>query len=100
MSQRTRELGVRVALGAPASRILGLIAFEVATLAFAGLALGLAAAVALSRSMTSLLYQVSATDPATFAAIAAIALLTAALASLVPAVRALRVDPVKALRAE
>jgi putative ABC transport system permease protein len=100
VEQRTRELGVRVALGAPASRILGLIAFEVATLAFAGLALGLAAAVALSRSMTSLLYQVSATDPATFAAIAAIALLTAALASLVPAVRALRVDPVKALRAE
>jgi len=100
VEQRTRELGVRVALGAPASRILQLIASEVATLSVTGLVLGLAAAIALSRSMTSLLYHVSATDPATFIAIAVVALVIAGLACAVPVLRAIRLDPVKALRVE
>jgi predicted permease len=100
VEQRTRELGVRVALGAPALGILRLIVSEGLTLAVIGLAVGLSAAFALSRSMTSLLYDVSATDPATFAAIGVIALTTAVLASLIPALRAVRVDPVGALRGE
>lgn len=100
VEQRTRELGVRVALGAPASGILRLISAEVMMLAVAGLVLGLGAAIALSRSMSSMLYQVSATDPITFAAIALVALLIAGLAAVVPVMRAVRLDPVKALRAE
>jgi putative ABC transport system permease protein len=100
VQQRTRELGVRIALGAPAGRILQLVGTEVVPLAVAGLAVGLGAAFALSRSMTSLLYQVSATDPATFVAISGVALLMALLASLMPALHAVRVDPIKALRIE
>jgi putative ABC transport system permease protein len=100
VEQRTRELGVRIALGAPAGRILRLIGAEVVPLAVAGLVLGLGAAIALSRSMTSMLYQVSATDPGTFVVISLVALLTALLASLIPAIRAVRVDPIKALRTE
>jgi putative ABC transport system permease protein len=100
VQQRTRELGVRIALGAPAGRILRLVGAEVVPLALAGLALGLGTAFGLSRSMTSMLYQVSATDPATFAAISVVALLTALLASLIPALRAVRVDPIRALRIE
>ena len=100
VEQRTRELGVRMALGAPASGILRLIGAEVVTLAVAGLAIGLGAALALSRSMSSMLYLVSATDPTTFALIAVVALLIAGLACVVPVVRALRLDPVKALRVD
>lgn len=100
VQQRTRELGVRIALGAPAGRILRLVGAEVVPLALAGLALGLGASYLLSRSITSLLYHVSATDPATFAGISVVALLTALLASLIPALRAVRVDPIRALRIE
>jgi putative ABC transport system permease protein len=100
VEQRTRELGVRVALGAPAGRILRLVTTEVVSLAVGGLVIGLVASMMLGRWMTSLLYQVSAADPLTFATIAVVALMTALLASLIPALRAIRVDPVKALRAE
>ena len=100
VEQRTRELGVRIALGAPATGILRLVATEVVPLAIAGLILGLGAAFALSRSMTSMLYQVSATDPATFAAISVVGIGLALVASLIPALRALRVDPMRALRIE
>jgi putative ABC transport system permease protein len=100
VQQRTRELGVRIALGAPGAGILRLVAAEVVPLAITGLALGLVAAFALSRSMTTMLYQVSATDPVTFGAISMVAVLIALLASLVPALRALRLDPIKALRVE
>ena len=100
VEQRTRELGVRVALGAPAGRILRLIGTEVVTLAVGGLVVGLGAALALSRSMSSMLYLVSATDPATFVIIAVVALAIAGVACAVPVVRALRLDPVKALRVE
>ena len=100
VQQRTRELGVRVALGAPAGRILRLVLTEVSSLAVAGLCSASARALLLSRSMTTMLYGVSATDPATFAAIAVVAILTAVLASLIPALRAVRIDPVQALRSE
>jgi len=100
VQQRTRELGVRIALGAPGGRILRLVGMEVVPLAIAGLILGLGAAVALSRSMTSMLYEVSATDPATFGAICVVAFTIALLACLIPARRAVRLDPIKALRIE
>jgi len=100
VEQRSRELGVRLALGATTSRILRLVVAEGLWLGGVGLALGLGAAVALSRSLETMLYHVSPTDPATLATIAAVAVLTAVLASFLPAVRAVRVDPVAALRAE
>ena len=79
---------MRVALGAPASRILRLIVTEVLSLAVIGLVLGLGAALAFGRSMTSLLYEVSATDPLTFVGIGVVAILTSVLASAIPAMRA------------
>jgi ABC-type antimicrobial peptide transport system permease subunit len=100
VEQRTRELGVRVALGASSGRILTLVVSEGLWLAAGGLLLGLAAAGALSQTMKTLLYDVSATDPVTFAGIAAVAILTATAASVLPAIRAVRVNPVTALRAD
>ena len=100
VQQRRRELGVRIALGATAGTLLRLVLREGLTLAGLGLVLGLVGALALGRLLTSLLYDVSATDPATLAAIAGVAALTALLACLVPAMRAVRVDPTTALRAD
>jgi putative ABC transport system permease protein len=100
VSQRARELGVRVALGATAWRVMRLVVGEGLALAAAGLTLGLAGALALGRSISALLYDVAPSDPATFAAIATVALLIALAASLVPAMRAVRVDPARALGAE
>jgi putative ABC transport system permease protein len=100
VAQRTRELGVRVALGASSGRILRLVVSEGLWLAGGGLLLGLTASAVVSRTMKTMLYDVSATDPATFASIAAVAILTATAASVLPAIRAVRVDPVTALRAD
>jgi putative ABC transport system permease protein len=97
---RTRELGVRVALGATGGSILRMVLVEGLWLVGTGLVLGLAASLALSGTMAKLLYQVHPTDAATLASIAALTLVVALIASLVPAVRAFRVDPVTALRAE
>ena len=97
VSQRSRELGVRMALGATASRVIRLVVGEGLLLAAIGLTLGLATAFLLGRSMTSLLYGVTATDPATFAAISAVAAVTAIAASILPALRAIRVDPSRSL---
>jgi len=99
VARRRRELGVRMALGAPRAGILGLLLRGGLGLSVAGLAAGLLAAFRLSRLLASLLYQVSSTDPVTFGGIAVVALLAAA-ASLLPAIRATRVDPVTALRAD
>jgi putative ABC transport system permease protein len=99
VAQRTRELGVRIALGASATRVMRLVAGEGLVLATIGVVLGLGAALLLGRSMGTMLYGVSATDPVTFAAIAAVAALTAITASLVPAMRALRIDPSRSLAA-
>jgi putative ABC transport system permease protein len=100
VDQRTRELGVRLALGASAPGILGLVLREGLTLAAIGLAAGLAGAWALGRTLTSLLFGVSATDPATFAVIGAVTAGLALLACVIPAIRAIGIEPVTALRAE
>ncbi len=100
VSQRTREIGVRIALGAESSAVGRMVLREAAALAGAGVVAGLAASWALTRLMASLLYGVSPTDPLTFAAVAGVLSLVALVASWVPAHRASRVDPVEALRSE
>lgn len=98
--QRTAEIGVRMAFGAPASSILGLVVTQGLALAGVGVALGVGAALGLTRVMRALLVGITATDPLTFAAIAVAFLVVAAGACWIPARRAARVDPVVALREE
>ena len=98
--QRTRELGIRVALGASADAVLGMVMRQGLTPVLIGLAIGLGVAAVGSRVLRSLLYGVTATDLATYAAVAAFLTAVAVAASYVPARRAARSDPVKALRAE
>ncbi|MCW5558827.1 MAG: FtsX-like permease family protein, partial [Verrucomicrobiae bacterium] len=100
VAQRTREIGIRVALGAARADVLRLILGQGAKLAALGVGIGLAGALALTHSLKTLLYGVSPTDPATFAVVAALLLATALLACWLPARRAARVDPVAALRDE
>ena len=100
VAQRTREIGIRVALGADRGTVMRMVIGEGLTLAAAGIGCGLAGSVFLTRALESLLYEVSPTDPTVLAATCVGVLLVAAVASLVPALRALRVDPMIALRAE
>ena len=100
VTQRTRELGIRMALGAESNSVMRLVVGQAMVPALIGVVLGLAGAWGATRLMSSLLFGVSATDPVTFIAVALFLLAVAALASWIPARRATRVDPLIALRAE
>jgi len=100
VSQRRREIGIRLALGAQREDVLQMIVTEGAKTALAGVAVGIAAALLLTQLMRSLLFGVSAQDPLTFASVAALLIMVALFASYIPARRAMRVDPVVALRYE
>ena len=98
VSQRTREIGIRVALGAQRRTVLNLIIRQGMSLALIGAAIGLIAAFVLTRLMRGLLYEVEATDPLTFASITILLLLVSLAACWIPARRAAKVDPLVALR--
>ncbi|MEX0891733.1 MAG: ABC transporter permease [Gemmatimonadota bacterium] len=98
--RRTREIGIRMAVGADGGQVLRLVLLQGAGTVVAGILLGLAAALLLTRAMSGLLYGVTPTDPATLAVVAAVLAGAALVAMLVPALRAARVDPGGLLRAE
>jgi putative ABC transport system permease protein len=100
VAQRTRELGIRVALGADRASVVRLILGEGLGLAGIGIVLGLAGAILLTRTLRTMLYEVSPTDPGVLALTCLGVLLVAAVASLIPAARALRIDPMSALRVD
>jgi len=100
VAQRTREMGLRMALGAEPGTVLRMVLREAGTLALVGLATGLLLALAATRVMASLLFGVGSTDPATFAAVAIALALVSLTAAYLPGRRATRVDPMVALRAE
>ena len=100
VSRRTNEIGIRLALGAQAGQILGMVLNESTRLALAGIAIGLGAALLLTRFLKSMLYGLKPHDPATLVCAAALLLTVALLAAWVPALRASRVQPVQALRHE
>ncbi len=100
VGQRTREIGIRMALGAQPGNMLRFVMCRGARLALAGIVLGLAGSLALTRYLATLLFGVQATDPITFTGVAALLLIVALLACYMPARRAMRVDPILALRHE
>jgi predicted permease len=100
VSQRRREIGIRMALGSPHTDVTRLFLWDGLRLSAIGVACGLAAAAASTRLMSSLLFHVSPLDPLTYTGVAGALIAAAALASFLPALRATRVDPVEALRAE
>jgi putative ABC transport system permease protein len=100
VTERTREIGVRMALGAPRSSVLRLFVVNGVKMAAAGTALGLIGAYLLTKWIETLLFEVTPTDPVTFAVVASVLLLVAALACYIPARRATRIDPLRALRVD
>jgi putative ABC transport system permease protein len=99
VSQRTQEIGIRLAIGANQSQVVGMVLRQGLSLAAVGIVVGLIGAFALTRLMQSLLYEVRPNDPVTFVAVTAVLLLIAVMASLLPAWRAIKVSPLIALRA-
>jgi putative ABC transport system permease protein len=100
VQQRTREFGVRIALGAGAMTVLGLVLGSAARVIGTGVVIGLALAFAFAQSVAAFLYGVEPRDPVTFVSVGVVLVVTAMIASAVPALRAVRVDPVEAFRAE
>jgi putative ABC transport system permease protein len=100
VAQRTREIGIRMALGARERTVVGLVVRHAMILATAGVLIGVGAAFFLSRTLSTLLYDTTPRDPVTFASVAGLLLFVALFASYVPARRATRVDPIVALRTE
>ena len=100
VSQRTREIGIRMALGAPGRTVVNLIVRQAMLLVVSGVAAGTIAALFLSQTITKMLFGVTPTDPVTFAGVAAVLVAVALFAAYLPARRATRVDPIIALRAE
>jgi len=100
VAQRTREIGVRMALGARRVDVVRLIVGQGLRLTVTGMAIGLAGALAVTRVLSSVLYGIGATDPISFVAVASVLMMVASVASYLPARRAMRVDPMEALRTE
>ena len=100
VAQRTREIGIRMALGAGGRDVLKLVLGQALILIAAGLVLGLGGAIALTRYLSSELWEVKATDPITFASVSLVLVAVAVLACLIPTRRAVQVDPTVALRYE
>ena len=100
VSQRTREIGIRMALGAPHQKVRQMFVREGLVLTAAGVSCGLTAAFALTRLVTALLFEVSPLDPMTYGAMSAVLVTAALLASWFPAARATAIEPVEALRVE
>jgi ABC-type antimicrobial peptide transport system permease subunit len=100
VSKSTREIGIRMALGAVPREVLELVVWKGIALTLMGLGIGLLGALGLTRFLSGLLFQVGATDPWTFAAVTAFLGTVAVVASILPALRATRVDPIHALRME
>lgn len=100
VSERTAEIGVRMALGASAATVRGLVIRKALRLTLCGIVLGLAASAGLTRMIASLLYGIEPTDPVTFASVAALLCIVALAASYIPAARASRLDPLAALQEE
>jgi ABC-type antimicrobial peptide transport system permease subunit len=100
VTQRTHELGIRMALGAGKRNILALVLGQGVRLALLGIGLGLIGAITLTRVMRALLYEITPTDPLTFAGVTLLLIVVALLASWIPARRAMKVHPMEALRYE
>jgi len=100
VTRRTGEFGIRIALGASGGSILRLVLRQGILTALVGVAIGLAGALALTRTLSSLLFGLTATDPATFAAVVLLLVSVVLLACFIPARRAAKVDPMVALRYE
>jgi putative ABC transport system permease protein len=100
VQQRTREFGVRIALGASTTNVLGLVLANASLVVGAGVVIGLALSFAFAQSVAAFLFGVQPRDPATFGAVGLVLVLTAVIACAVPALRAVRVDPVEAFRNE
>jgi ABC-type antimicrobial peptide transport system permease subunit len=100
VSQRTREIGIRMALGARGGDVLGMILTGALRVLGIGVVIGMLAAALVSRALDSILYGVAALDPLTFAVVPAVIAIVGAIAGVIPAARAARIDPLESMRAE